>query len=285
MTRESRTRQPPSFVGKTLSELDALHRFFLTLDTELERIVENEDLVTRATDPLIPSHEELVAAEERADPELEAQFAEELALLDEQGADQYWEDLNAKFRPHFYAAVTLLTVAVLEAGLSRLARHLMSRRRKPLISPGQVKGSTLDQFWTFAKIYDWRLPDEETQQWALDLYQVRNSLIHEGGSIYAVSQAELESKSKKLLAIAKRRPGIELESVYPETDIAQLFARVRRRLRGGKPAPSEGVIVRIQREFCSTAIERVRALLRDLYAPLLTPAKRRRVKISRKKRR
>ncbi|MCI0352022.1 MAG: hypothetical protein L0Z53_21595 [Acidobacteriales bacterium] len=254
-----------------MAELNALHRFFLTLDDELERIIEDEDRVTQATDSSIPSHEELVAAQERADPEIDELFAHEFAFLDEMAADQYREELSAKFRPHFYAAVTLLTVAVLEAGLTRLARCLHSRRRRSPISPGQVKGSTLDQFLIFAGIMKWPLPAEESMKWAADLYHVRNALIHEAGSIYAVSPQELESKIQKLREIAERQPGLELESVFPEPDLRQLLADLRSRRQPRKRTPAEGVIIRVQREFCQTALARTRSLLQELYAPFLTP--------------
>ena len=98
----------------------------------------------------------------------------------------------------------------------RLARFLQVKSKLP-ISSGQMKGSTLEQFQVFAKLNRWPLPREDTWQWAADLYQLRNTLVHEAGSVYVLSEAELENRTQKIQKIADRRPGLRVESVFEES--------------------------------------------------------------------
>src|SRR5256885_15077470 len=82
--RKQRVRQIPVFVAKTMSELAVLRHFFLTLDTELESIIEAEDVLTQAESPWIPTYDQLVADRAAHDDD-PADGQEDL------WADQYWD--------------------------------------------------------------------------------------------------------------------------------------------------------------------------------------------------
>lgn len=248
----------PQFVKASMAELHALRYFFLTLDTELDEVIEREELKVRASDPTVPSHEAVLAS---PPPELFPETEGLDALYDE----QYWEEIGAKFRPHFYASVTLLTVAVLEAGFTRLCRFLRLKNELP-ISPGQVKGSTLEQLRIFAKLSNWPLPSDDLWSWATDLYEVRNALVHEGGNVYGLAEPELAKRRKQLRSLAQRRAGIAIQDVYEMPSVLEQLGLIPPGAKRRRVA-LEGLTVVVHRDYCAAAIEQSRRFLQDVFLP------------------
>jgi hypothetical protein len=239
-----------SFVRVTIGELQTLRYFFWTMDTELDRVIESEDMVTTIESGYNP----------------EAKQDLEVRSMNKLYEDDYWEKLREKFHNRFYAAMVLLTVSVLEAGLARLARHLVATQRVST-SVARTHGSTLDQFHALAQQNGWPLPPTESWQRVKHLYRVRNTLIHEGGRPLNLSEEGYRAMADRLQQLAKENPSLRVIDEIEPISLTDILKEGRKGTPRRRETPATGLTLVVQRDFCIDALDAVSIVLNRLFEP------------------